>query len=178
MLIILLTGLSGAGKSTLAIALSELLNAHNHPNALIDGDQYRHTLNKDLGFSEADRRENIRRLAQAARDKKDAGLITILAAINPYEDQRKSIASAFDAKVVYVKCAMEILIERDTKGLYRRALLPLGHPQKLQNLSGVNDRYDVPVAPDLIIETDQHSITAAADNLFKFVLAQLNPASA
>ena len=176
--IILLTGLSGAGKSTLAMALSERLQKNNYRVAVIDGDQYRHSLNKDLGFSEAHRRENIRRLLLVAREKLNAGFVPVIAAINPYEDQRCEAVATLGASVIYVKCALELLIARDTKGLYKRGLLPAGHPHKIENLSGVNDRYDVPAHPHLVIETDFESPSRSAERLFTFVLALLKDSSA
>ncbi len=176
--VILLTGLSGAGKSTLAKALLERLQQKNYRVVLIDGDEYRHTLNKDLGFSEAHRRENIRRLLAVAESKLKEGFIPIVAAINPYEDQRCEAVANLGARVVYVKCALELLIERDTKGLYKKGLLPEGHPHKIHNLSGVNDRYDVPVHPHLQIETDKETATQSAARLFTYVLAQLQPVAA
>jgi adenylylsulfate kinase len=169
MFIILLTGLSGAGKSTLAAALAEKLQQKNYPVAIIDGDHYRRTLNADLGFSEADRRENILRLMQVAEEKKRAGIISIIAAINPYEDQRRELMAGAGAIVVYVKCALAVLIERDTKGLYKKGLLPDGHLDKIYNLSGINDRYDVPVHPDLVLDSSVEPVGVSTERLFTFV---------
>lgn len=167
------TGLSGAGKSTLAKALQQKLEQKNHHAVVIDGDQYRNTLNKDLGFSETDRRENIRRLMIVAEEKKQEGFISIIAAINPFEDQRIQLSQDTGALVVYIKCALDILMERDTKGLYKRAMLPEEHPDKLRNLTGVNDRYDVPVHADMIIDTAGEPVEIAADRLYNFVLAAM-----
>jgi adenylylsulfate kinase len=173
MLILTLTGLSGAGKSTLALALCEKLVDYNYQVEVIDGDAYRHTLNKDLGFSEADRRENIRRLMLLAEQKKQQGFIVLLAAINPFEDQRLQLAAATGALTIYIHCALPVLIERDTKGLYKRALLPDMHTDKLTNLTGVNARYDVPAQPDFIVDTAAESIEEAAKRLCCFVLSKL-----
>jgi adenylylsulfate kinase len=173
MLILTLTGLSGAGKSTLALALRERLEQYNYRVAVIDGDAYRHTLHKDLGFSEADRRENIRRLMLVAAEKKQEGFITLLAAINPFEDQRLQLAAATGALTIYLNCALPVLIARDTKGLYQRALLPDAHPDKLRNLTGVNARYDVPTHPDFIVDTTTEPVETAAERLCDFVLAKL-----
>ena len=173
MLILMFTGLSGAGKSTLAKVLQQRLEQAGYPAAIIDGDQYRNTLNKDLGFSEADRRENIRRLMNVAKEKKQEGFISIIAAINPFEDQRLQLAQETAALVVYIKCAISTLIERDTKGLYKRAMLPDEHPDKLHNLTGVNDRYDIPAQPDIIIDTEAETIETAVGYLYNFVLSKL-----
>lgn len=173
MLILMFTGLSGAGKSTLAKALQQKLEQENYRTVVIDGDQYRNTLNKDLGFSEADRRENIRRLMIVAGEKKQEGFISIIAAINPFEDQRRQLSQDTGALVIYIKCALDILMERDTKGLYKRAMLPDEHPDKLRNLTGVNDRYDVPAYADMIIDTAGESVEIATDRLYNFVLAAM-----
>lgn len=172
--LLLFTGLSGAGKSTLAAALAALLQS-SYNVEIIDGDHYRNTLNKDLGFSEADRRENIRRLVNVASQKSKAGIITIVAAINPFEDQRQQLVKEHGAQIVYIKCPMNILVERDTKGLYKRAMLPDEHPAKLHNLTGVNDRYDEPVKAALIIDTSAETIEAAAQRLYQLVKPQLSP---
>lgn len=173
MLILMFTGLSGAGKSTLAKALQQKLEQENHRVAVIDGDHYRSTLNKDLGFSEEDRRENIRRLMIVAEEKKQEGFITIIAAINPFEDQRQQLAKETGAFVVYIKCALPVLVERDTKGLYKRAMLPDEHPDKLHNLTGVNDRYDIPANPDIVIDTAVETVETAAGRLYNFVIAAI-----
>lgn len=167
------TGLSGAGKSTLAKALQQKLEQENYRTVVIDGDQYRNTLNKDLGFSEADRRENIRRLMIIAEEKKQEGFISIIAAINPFEDQRRQLSQNTGALVIYIKCALDILMERDTKGLYKRAMLPDEHPDKLRNLTGVNDRYDVPAHADIIIDTVGEPVEIAVDRLYNFVLTAI-----
>lgn len=173
MLILLFTGLSGAGKSTLAAALQQKLEQADYKVAVIDGDQYRNTLNKDLGFSEADRRENIRRLMLVAKEKKEEGFISIIAAISPFEDQRLQLSSDATTFVVYIKCSLDVLIERDTKGLYKRALLPGGHPDKLSNLTGVNDRYDIPALPDLTIDTAGEPAAISATRLYDFVIMKM-----
>lgn len=175
MLTLLFTGCSGAGKSTLAQALAEKLEQEAVKVAVIDGDEYRHTLNKDLGFSEADRRENVRRLMQVAVDKNKEGSIAIVAAINPFEDQRQQLHTDTGAFIIYINCSLNILIKRDTKGLYKRALLPDGHPDKINNLTGVNDRYDIPLHPHLAIDTGNMSINAAVAELYQFVRSTLQP---
>ncbi|RYF90236.1 MAG: adenylyl-sulfate kinase [Chitinophagaceae bacterium] len=174
MLTLLFTGWSGAGKSTLAGALSQLLQKQNYKVAVIDGDQYRDTLNKDLGFSEADRRENIRRLMNVALEKNREGYISIVAAINPFEDQRQELCQNKTAYIVYIKCAPEVLLQRDTKGLYKRALLPEHHPDKINNLTGINDRYDVPENPHLVIDTAIMPVEEAAKILYHFVISTLH----
>lgn len=157
------TGLSGAGKTTLANGVKALLS--HLPIAIIDGDVYRHTLCKDLGFSNADRCENIRRLGKVAGEMSAAGQIAIIAAINPYESVRQELATAYDAKTVWVQCTIDMLTQRDTKGLYQRAALPEGHPDKLHNLTGVNDTYEAPLQPHLVINTTTITVETAIQQL-------------
>ena len=174
MLMIMFTGLSGAGKSTLAKALRGKLAAVNYVSDIIDGDVYRNTISKDLGFSEADRRENIRRLTNIAIEKKQAGIISIVAAINPFDDQRRELCETNGTILVYIKCSLEKLIQRDTKGLYKKAMLPDDAPEKIWNLTGVNDRYDVPFNAGLVIDTGIENMETSAEKLFSFVKSILN----
>ncbi|RYF85600.1 MAG: adenylyl-sulfate kinase [Chitinophagaceae bacterium] len=174
MLILQLTGLSGAGKTTLANALSEQLLLLGHAVTIVDGDVYRNSLNKDLGFSEADRRENIRRLQHVAIEKSKEGDIVLLAAINPFEDQRNGFFQSSGALVVYLFCPMPVLMLRDTKGLYKRAILPDADPQKIHNLTGVNDRYDEPQSPHFTGNTAIETIQELTARLLEFVIQQIN----
>ena len=169
MLIIQFTGLSGAGKTTLAQKVNDLFEAQQIHVEVIDGDVYRTTLCKDLGFSKADRCENIRRLGKEASELAKNSDITIIAAINPYEEIRNELKVNYNAKTVWIKCAVEILSQRDTKGLYKRARLPEGHPQKISNLTGFNDVYENPTQPDLIIDTALETPEISAGKLFRFL---------
>jgi adenylylsulfate kinase len=173
MLILIFTGLSGAGKSTLAVALQAALAERALDAEVIDGDVYRKTINKDLGFSESDRRTNLRRLMDVAVQKASENKIAIIAAINPLEDLRTELAATFHAKVIWIKCNLETLIKRDTKGLYKKALLPDGHPQKIHEFSGISHRYDEPVNPDLVIDTDKEDIEFSLNKLLQFVLKNI-----
>ncbi|SOD13378.1 adenylyl-sulfate kinase [Pedobacter xixiisoli] len=151
-------GLSGAGKTTLANALSNELQAKGYRVKVIDGDVYRQTLCKDLGFSKADRIENVRRLGVFAASQREDFDFIFIAVINPYEEGREVLGLSCNAKLVWIKCDIEVLIKRDTKGLYQKALLPDGHPNKIYNLTGLNDVFEIPVAADLVIDTDLLSI--------------------
>jgi adenylylsulfate kinase len=172
-MLIQLTGLSGAGKSTLAQNTQNLLQAKGHAVEIIDGDTYRQTLCKDLGFSPQDRQENIRRLGKVAFEFSKQGVIAIIAAINPYEIVRQELWLQYQAPVVWVHCGLETLLKRDTKGLYRRALLPEGHAEKIYNLTGVNDVYEPPANAALIIETGKETVETSTQRLMNFILHQI-----
>src|SRR3569833_3377365 len=128
MLIIQLTGLSGAGKTTISNYVKNKLAEQGLKVEIIDGDTYRKTLCADLGFSRQDRCENIRRLAKAALSFSDSRDVAIIAAINPFEEIREELRKNYDIKTIWINCIVDILIERDTKGLYKRALLPGERP--------------------------------------------------
>jgi adenylylsulfate kinase len=174
-MIIQLCGLSGAGKSTLALNVKEKLVKSGRDVEIIDGDDYRRTLCKDLGFSKEDRFENISRLAFVASKLSAHGIIVIISAINPFEHMRRLVARTYpNVKTVYVDCSIEKLIERDTKGLYSRAFLPDEHPDKITNLTGINDQFDIPLNPDLYINTGEKSLHECANNLYQFILFNEN----
>lgn len=169
-MLIQFTGLSGAGKSTIAQLVKARLKLEGYSVEVIDADVYRPVLCPDLGFSKADRVENIRRLGFVANLLARNGIITILAAINPYEvSRREMIAKGAHVKTVWINCDLDTLIERDTKGLYNRASLPDGHADKLYNLTGVNDAYEMPVMPDLIINTHTETVDTSVDTVVAFI---------
>jgi adenylylsulfate kinase len=173
-MIIQFCGLSGSGKTTLANGVKLLLSDRALGTEVIDGDIYRKILCPDLGFSKADRNENIRRLAFVASVLSKYNVIAIICAINPYQEIRDEISTRYaNVKTVYIDCHLDVLIQRDTKQLYRKALLPDGHPEKIDNLSGINDPFEIPEAPDLIIKTDSESIENSIQRLFQFILAVL-----
>lgn len=175
MLLIQLTGLSGAGKSTLASGVQSRLQALGHRVELIDGDVYRQHLCRDLGFSKADRQENIRRLGFVGLILARNGVIAMMSAINPYEAARAEIRVMGGdlVKTVWVNCDLTTLKDRDTKGLYRRAFLPDGHADKVHNLTGVNDPYEAPEQPDLTIHTHLEDLEISVQRLLQFILAQI-----
>lgn len=166
-------GLSGAGKTTLANALSDELRAKGYRVKVIDGDVYRQTLCKDLGFSRADRIENVSRLGIYAASLRGEFDFIFIAAINPYEEGREVVRRSCSAKLVWIKCDLTVLIKRDTKGLYQKALLPDGHPDKIYNLTGLNDVFENPVAADLVIHTDLWSIEESMRIAVDFLIGEL-----
>ncbi len=163
------TGLSGAGKTTLAEMVSNLFVQIGREIVIIDGDVYRKTICKDLGFSMEDRHENIRRLGAEAYKHSLQNKIVIISAINPFEIIRKELTEKYGAKTIFINCAINTLQARDTKGLYKRALLPEGHPDKLLNFTGISDTYEPPMMPDLEIHTDLLSKTESAQKIFNFI---------
>ncbi len=176
-MIILLCGLSGAGKTTLAYSVKNKFDELGNRVEILDGDEYRKMLFKELGYSQQDRMENIRRLGFIAGKLSKHGIITIISAINPYQEMRDELINTYpDVRTVFVDCPIDILTQRDTKGLYARALLPDDHPDKLHNLTGVNDRFDVVITPDLHILTGTQTLTESTELLLDLITSQLIPA--
>ncbi len=174
MILIQHTGLSGAGKTTLSINVQRELQKLGFKVEVIDGDTYREILCKDLGFSKKDRCENIRRLGFVGTTLANNGVIVLLAAINPYEEVRKELKMKSSlVRTVWIDCDLETLKSRDTKGLYKRALLPESDPNKLKNLTGVNDPFEIPQDPDLIIRTGQETESESTQNLLNFILSNI-----
>lgn len=162
-----LTGLSGAGKSTIAYELERTLLEHGHACCVLDGDNIRQHLNKDLGFSEADRTENIRRTAEVARLMNDAGILVIAALISPFRKDRemaKTIIGADRCVEVYVSTAREVCESRDPKGLYAKA-----RAGKITAFTGISSPYEPPLGADLVVDTDRLSLDQSATYLFSFL---------
>jgi adenylylsulfate kinase len=164
--------MSGAGKTTLAEQVKIKLTRLHIPVEIIDADEYRKYIIKDLGFSKEDRCENIRRLGFIAHKFSAHNLITIICAINPYEEIRAEIKKKYPfVKTVFINCEIPELIKRDTKGLYKKALLPQTHHDKIHNLTGINDPFEVPQNPDLIINTDKENIENSSQKIVDFITA-------
>ncbi len=174
MLLVQLTGLSGSGKTTVANLVKENFAARNIQIEVIDGDEYRNTLCKGLGFSFEDRVENLRRLGFVAKLLLKHNVISIISAINPFESVRQELAS-YSPKVrtVWLNCSVETLIERDAKGLYRKAMLPDGDPDKVYHFTGISDPYEIPKKPDLVINTDEETPEESARKLVEFILMSI-----
>ncbi len=175
MVFVQLTGLSGAGKTTLVYGVQKRLQLLGYSVEVLDGDECRRQFWPELGFSPDDRQENLRRMGLMAHRLNRHGIMVLLAATNPYQKARGELSHQNQpAKTVFVDCALETLIQRDTKGLYARALLPDNHPDKLHNLTGINAPYETPIAPDLTIHTDQYKPADCEEQLLRFVLLSIN----
>jgi len=153
-----LTGLSGAGKTTLAGELLNKLRSRGLLVEVLDGDEVRTNLSKGLGFSKEDRDTNIRRIGYVSRLLSRNGVSVISAAISPYRLVRDEVRRSFEVDgaqfiEVYVKCPIDVLTERDVKGLYKKALAG-----EIKEFTGVSDPYEEPVDPEVIVETDRESI--------------------
>lgn len=148
--VIWFTGLSGSGKSTLANALEVALHAQGKHTYILDGDNVRQGLNKDLGFTATDRVENIRRIAEVAKLMADAGLIVMTAFISPFRQERemaKALIGAENFVEVYVSTSLEVCEQRDCKGLYKKA-----RNGQLLNMTGIDSPYEAPVSPDVSLD--------------------------
>ena len=168
-----LTGLSGAGKSTLAFALERHLTGKGHACFVLDGDNVRHGLNRDLGFSAEHRTENIRRIAEVARLMNDAGLIVISAFISPYRADREMARQVIgeDRFVeVYVATPMEICEQRDVKGLYQRA-----RSGEIADFTGISAPYEPPENPMATIDTSLTTLDVASAQLAQIFMPRLRP---
>lgn len=160
------TGLSGAGKSTLAHALEAGLFELGCNTFVFDGDNIRHGLCRDLGFSEADRTENIRRIGEVAKLANEAGVIAITAFISPFRQDRdlvRSSMAAGDFFEVYVKCSLEECERRDVKGLYRRA-----RAGEIAHFTGISSPYEPPENPEVVIDTTRMDLADAVAQLLDF----------
>ena len=161
--VVWMTGLSGAGKSTIANLIEKKLHAMGRHTYLLDGDNVRHGLNKDLGFTEADRVENIRRVAEVARLMVDAGLIVITAFISPFRAERamaRGLMAEGEFIVVFVDTPLEVAEQRDGKGLYKKA-----RRGELKNFTGIDSPYEAPETPELRVNTAVGSAEEAADRV-------------
>lgn len=159
------TGLSGAGKTTLAQRLVSELGSRRIKVEVLDGDEVRTNLSAGLGFSKADRDRNIRRIGYVSRLLSRNGVGVITAAISPYREVREEVRQSIENDgaqfiEVYVKCPINVLAERDVKGLYRKALAG-----EITQFTGVSDPYEEPLDPELVVETDRESIDQSMERI-------------
>lgn len=164
------TGLSGSGKSTLAFALEQELFALGKSVYVLDGDNIRHGLNRDLGFSAEDRRENLRRIGEVSKLMADAGLIVLCAFISPHEEDRAMVRDSYAPEEfieVYVKCSLEECERRDPKGLYKKA-----RSGEIASFTGISASYDIPSAPAVIIDTEMLTVKQSVELLIDVLHAR------
>ena len=157
------TGLSGSGKSTLAHAVEEELHQIGCRTIVLDGDNVRHGLCKDLDFSDESRKENIRRIGEVAKLFIESGVITLTAFISPFKEERDKVRKLLanqDLIEIYVKCPISVCEARDVKGMYKKAKV-----NEIKNFTGVSSLYEVPESPDLIVDTDQETLDESVDKV-------------
>ncbi len=161
------TGLSGSGKSTLAHAVEEELFKMGKHTYILDGDNIRSGLNKDLGFSMEDREENIRRIGEVSKLFVDAGIITLTAFISPYKKDRdfvRNLVEEGEFIEIYVKCPLEVCEQRDVKGLYKKARAGI-----IKNFTGIDDPYEEPENPEITVETDRETIEESINKIISYL---------
>lgn len=162
------TGLSGSGKSTIANALQQELFKRNINVYLLDGDNLRHGINRNLSFTAEDRQENIRRVAEIGKLFVDAGFVVLAALISPFEKERLSARTLFNSDEfteVYVKCSIAECESRDPKGLYKKA-----RNGEIKNFTGIDQPYEEPQNPEIIIDTTKLSIEDSVESLLTHLL--------
>lgn len=165
--VIWFTGLSGSGKSTVANAVAAKLFESGIQNYVLDGDNIRHGLNKDLGFSEEDRKENIRRIGEVSKLFVDSAQVVLTAFISPFREDRQSVRNLLEKDEfveIYVKCPIEECEKRDPKGLYvkaRQGIIP--------DFTGINSPYEEPDNPELVVETNLNSVEECVDQIISYL---------
>lgn len=166
-LVVWFTGLSGSGKSTLSHAVEEKLYRVGCRTFVLDGDNVRHGLCGDLGFSEDDRMENMRRIGEMAKLFAEAGVITLTAFISPFRADRFRVRQLFepgDFVEVYCRCSLEVCEGRDVKGMYRRA-----RAGEIRDFTGISSPYEEPITPELIVDTGHLSLDQCVDQVMSFL---------
>ena len=159
-----MSGLSGAGKSTIANALEKRLYAMGKKTMLLDGDNVRMGLNSNLGFSDEDRNENIRRIGEIAALFRDAGIITLVSFISPFREMRRVArerAGEGNFVEVYVNTDLQTCMERDPKGLYKK---------QIKNFTGKDSGYEEPLVPELIADTKKYTAKECAEQIFDYIM--------
>lgn len=160
-----MTGLSGAGKTTLALALEQRLRIAGYLVERLDGDTIREGLSRDLGFSKEDRQRNIERVTFVAKLLSRNGVITLVSLISPYQEMRELARKEISNFVeIYVKCPLNVCVERDVKGLYKKALVG-----EIAYFTGVSDPYEPPINPELTIETAKYGVKECVDQILYYL---------
>lgn len=166
-MIIWFTGLSGSGKTTIANELEEILHSIGISTFILDGDNIRQGLNNDLGFSQEDRKENIRRIGEVAKLFVDSGIVVLVTFISPFASERKLVRDMVEKDEfieVYINCSLEECEKRDPKGLYQRA-----KNGEIKEFTGISSPYEVPENPEIILETSKYSIKECTESLYEYL---------
>ncbi|AKG72792.1 adenylyl-sulfate kinase [Salinicoccus halodurans] len=165
--VIWFTGLSGSGKSTISVALEKALYEQHIHSYRLDGDNVRHGLNSNLGFSPEDRKENIRRIGEVGKLMVDAGIVTMTAFISPYRKDRNYARSILEEKEfieVYTKCSLNECESRDPKGLYKKA-----RAGEIKEFTGINAPYEAPAHPEIVIDTEKQTVDEAVGAIISYL---------
>ena len=166
--VIWFTGLSGSGKSTVANQVAAHLHQSGRITYVLDGDNIRHGLNKNLGFSPEDRQENIRRIGEVAKLFADAGLITTTAFISPYRQDRDAVRNIMSSDrfiEVFVDCPLEVCENRDPKGLYKKA-----RAGELKGFTGIDAPYEAPQSPELVVNTNELDVAGCTEQVIAYLM--------
>ena len=169
-MVIWFTGLSGSGKSTLANAVNEVLHLDGLSTYVLDGDNIRHGLCKDLGFSDEDREENIRRIGEVANLFMNAGIITITAFVSPFNNDRNKVRNIIGSKdfiEVYCSADIDVCERRDTKGLYKKARLG-----EIKEFTGISSPYEAPVNPEIVVDTGSLNLNDSVKEVINYLREQ------
>ncbi|RHW36789.1 adenylyl-sulfate kinase [Lysinibacillus yapensis] len=164
------TGLSASGKSSIANSLARALFERGNQSFVLDGDNIRHGLNKDLGFDEDSRKENIRRIGEVSKLFVESGQIVLTAFISPYQEDRdvvRSLVAEGEFIEVYVKCSVEECERRDPKGLYKKA-----RNEEIKNFTGISAPYEAPVNPEIVVDSEQFTIEECTEQLIEFLTSK------
>ncbi len=165
--IVWLTGIPASGKTTIARELEKRLHDMGCHTYVLDGDNVRHGLNRDLGFSKQDRKENIRRISEVAKLFCDAGIITVCSFVSPYRDDREAARKMVEEAEfieVYVKCPVEICMQRDPKSMYKKAVTG-----EMKAFTGVDDPYETPESSEITIETDRLTLPESVEIIINYM---------
>jgi adenylylsulfate kinase len=169
--VIWFTGLSGSGKSTLANFLEQKLYNKGILTYILDGDNIRFGLNKDLDFSDEGRKENIRRIGEVAKLMTDAGIVVLTAFISPFREDRNTVRELMDKNdfiEIFVKCDLKVCEERDVKGLYSKA-----RAGEIKDFTGIDSPYEEPENPEFVVDTTENSVEESVERMFGFIEARL-----
>ena len=170
-IVIWFTGLSGSGKSTVASSVETILHNEKFITYVLDGDNIRHGICSDLGFTNKDRKENIRRVGEISRLMVDAGIITLVAVISPIAKEREKVKQLFNKEdfiEIYCKASLAVCESRDVKGFYKKARIGL-----IKDYTGIDSEYEIPSNPDMVLDTENNSLEECVNKVLNYLLPKL-----